>query len=128
MSDIKIASDWTAEDGSTRYDLPKGQWVEFRDEVSYGEQAELDIACKALPDEKALPMRLAAHITAWSLTYSQKAGGGALPICQESLEAMPMSRLWKLLEALQKHTEAMKGRYDDPLSDADSNSASPSAA
>jgi hypothetical protein len=86
MSDMKIASDWTAEDSSTRCDLPRGQWVEFRDEVSYGDQAELDVA--------------------W----------------------MPMSRLWTLLKAFQTHTEAVKARYDDPLSKDDSTSASPSAA
>jgi hypothetical protein len=125
MSDMKIASDWTAEDSSTRYDLPKGQWVEFRDEVSYGDQAELDIACKPLADELALPKRLAFHVTAWSLTYPD---GKPLPVCEESLQAMPMSRLWKLLKALQTHTEAVKAKYDDPLSEDDSTSASPSAA
>jgi hypothetical protein len=125
MSDTKIASDWTAEDSSTRYDLPKGQWVEFRDEVSYGDQAELDIACKPLADELALPKRLAFHVTAWSLTYPD---GKPLPVCEESLQAMPMSRLWKLLKALQTHTEAIKAKYDDPLSEDDSTSASPSAA
>jgi hypothetical protein len=125
MSDMKIASDWTAEDSSTRYDLPKGQWVEFRDEVSYGDQAELDIACKPLADELALPKRLAFHVTAWSLTYPD---GKPLPVCEESLQAMPMSRLWKLLKALQTHTEAIKAKYDDPLSEDDSTSASPSAA
>jgi hypothetical protein len=125
MSDTKIASDWTAEDSSTRYDLPKGQWVEFRDEVSYGDQAELDIACKPLADELALPKRLAFHVTAWSLTYPD---GKPLPVCEESLQAMPMSRLWKLLKALQTHTEAVKAKYDDPLSEDDSTSASPSAA
>jgi hypothetical protein len=125
MSDTKIASDWTAEDSSTRYDLPKGQWVEFRDEVSYGDQADLDIACKPLADELALPKRLAFHVTAWSLTYPD---GKPLPVCEESLQAMPMSRLWKLLKALQTHTEAVKAKYDDPLSEDDSTSASPSAA
>jgi hypothetical protein len=125
MSDMKIASDWTAEDSSTRYDLPKGQWVEFRDEVSYGDQADLDIACKPLADELALPKRLAFHVTAWSLTYPD---GKPLPVCEESLQAMPMSRLWKLLKALQTHTEAIKAKYDDPLSEDDSTSASPSAA
>jgi hypothetical protein len=125
MSDMKIASDWTAEDSSTRYDLPKGQWVEFRDEVSYGDQADLDIACKPLADELALPKRLAFHVTAWSLTYPD---GKPLPVCEESLQAMPMSRLWKLLKALQTHTEAVKAKYDDPLSEDDSTSASPSAA
>jgi hypothetical protein len=128
MSDTKIASDWTAEDTSSRYDLPKGQWVEFRDEVPYGEQAELDIACKSLPDEQALPKRLAFHVTGWSLTYPQKAGGGPLPVCEESLQAMPTSRLWKLLDALRKHNDVVKARYDDPLSEDDSTSASPSAA
>jgi len=128
MSDTKIATDWTSEDGSTRYDLPRGNWVEFRDEVSYGEQADLDIVCKALPDEKALPKRLAAHITDWSLTYPAKQGGAALPICQESLEAMPTPRLMALLNALKTHTDAQKAKYDDPLSDAVSSSASPSAA
>jgi hypothetical protein len=125
MSDMKIASDWTAEDSSTRCDLPRGQWVEFRDEVSYGDQAELDIACKPLADELALPKRLAFHVTAWSLTYPD---GKPLPVCEESLQAMPMSRLWKLLKALQTHTEAVKAKYDDPLSEDDSTSASPSAA
>ena len=125
MSDAKIASDWTAEDSSTRYDLPKGQWIEFRDEVSYGDQADLDIACKGLPDEKALPKRLAFHVTAWSLTYPD---GKPLPVCEESLEAIPMARLWKLLEALQTHTESVKARYADPLSEDASISASPSAA
>jgi hypothetical protein len=128
MSDTKIASDWTAEDSSTRYDLPKGQWVEFRDEVSYGEQAALDIACKPLADELALPKRLAFHVTAWSLTYPVKAGGGPLPVCEESLQAMPMARLWVLLKALQTHTEAVKAKYADPLSEDDSTSASRSAA
>jgi len=126
MSDSsKIASDWTAEDSSTRHDLPKGQWVEFRDEVSYGEQAALDIACKPLADELALPKRLAFHITAWSLTYSD---GKPLPVCEESLQAMPMSRLWTLLTALQKQTEATKAKYADPLSEDDSTSVSQSAA
>jgi hypothetical protein len=128
MSDAKIASDWTAEDTSTRYELPRGQWVEFRDELSYGDQADLDIACKALPDELALPKRLAFYVTDWSLTYPAKAGAGKLPVCEESLQAIPMPRLWRLLEALQKHTDAMKARYDDPLSDDASSSASPSAA
>jgi hypothetical protein len=126
MSDtIKIASDWTAEDSSTRHALPKGQWVEFRDEVSYGEQAELDIACKPLADELALPKRLAFHVTAWSLTY---ADGKPLPVCEESLQAIPMSRLWVLLKALQTHTDAVKARNNDPFSEDDSISASPSAA
>jgi hypothetical protein len=126
MSDtIKIASDWTAEDSSTRHALPKGQWVEFRDEVSYGEQAELDIACKPLADELALPKRIAFHVTAWSLTY---ADGTPLPVCEESLQAIPMSRLWVLLKALQTHTEAIKAKNNDPLSEDDSISASPSAA
>jgi hypothetical protein len=128
MSDEKIATDWTSEDSSTRYPLPGGNWVEFRDEVPYGEQADLDIACKPLPDEKALPKRLAYHITGWSLTYPAKKGGGSLPVCEESLEAMPMPRLWRLIAALQTHTEATKARYADPLSDDDSSSASPSAA
>ncbi len=127
MSDsTKIASDWTAEDSSTRYDLPKGQWVEFRDEVSYGDQAALDIECKPLADELALPKRLAFHMTAWSLTYPD--GVKPLPVCEESLQAMPMARLWSLLKALQTHTEATKARYADPLSEDDSTSASPSAA
>jgi hypothetical protein len=127
MSDrlTKIASDWTAEDSSTRHVLPKGQWIEFRDEVAYGEQAALDIACKPLADELALPKRLAFHVTAWSLTY---ADGKPLPVCEESLQAMPMSRLWVLLEALRTHTEATKAKYADPLSEDDSSSASPSAA
>jgi hypothetical protein len=125
MSDMKIASDWTAEDSSTRCDLPRGQWVEFRDEVSYGDQAELDVACKPLADELVLPKRLAFHVTAWSLTYPD---GKPLPVCEESLQAMPMSRLWTLLKAFQTHTEAVKARYDDPLSKDDSTSASPSAA
>lgn len=128
MSDIKIASDWTAEEGSTRYDLPKGQWVEFKDEVPYGAQAKLDIACKSLPDEEAFPKRLAFHITAWSLTYPAKSGGGPLPICEESLAAITTPRLMPLLKALDKHTKAMKERYDDPLPEDESNSASPSAA
>jgi hypothetical protein len=126
MSDnTKIASDWTAEDSSTRHPLPKGQWVEFRDEVSYGEQAALDIACKPLADELALPKRLAFHVTAWSLTY---ADGKPLPVCEESLQAIPMSRLWVLLKALQTHTDAVKARNNDPFSEDDSISASPSAA
>jgi len=127
MSDrmTKIASDWTAEDSSTRHVLPKGQWIEFRDEVAYGEQAALDIACKPLADELALPKRLAFHVTSWSLTYPD---GRALPVCEESLQAMPMSRLWVLLEALRTHTEATKAKYADPLSEDDSSSASPSAA
>jgi hypothetical protein len=126
MSDVrKIASDWTADDTSTRHDLPKGQWVELRDEVSYGEQADLDIACKPLADELALPKRIAFHVTAWSLTYGD---GKPLPVCEESLQAMPMSRLWTLLKALQAHTDAVKAKYADPLSEDDSISASPSAA
>lgn len=125
MSDnAKIASDWTAEDGSTRYDLPKGQWIEFKDEISYGEQARLDIACKGLPDEEALPKRLAAHITAWSLTYPD---GKPLPVCEESLKEIPTRRLVKLLPLLEQHHKAVEARYEDPLSESASSSASPSA-
>lgn len=123
MSDTKIASDWTAEDGSTRYDLPKGQWIEFRDEIPFGEQADLDIACKGLADEKALTKRLAAHITAWSLTYPD---GKPLPVCEESLEAIPTRRLVKLLPVLERHQQEIEARYADPLSDSASSSASPS--
>ena len=126
MSDTtKIASDWTAEDGSSRYALPKGQWVEFKNEVAYGEQAELDVACKALPDEKAMPKRLAFHITAWSLTYPN---GLPLPVCVESLEAIPTRRLVPFLKALEQHNKAVEERYADPLSEDGSSSASPSAA
>lgn len=127
MSDaaLKIASDWTAEDGRTRYDLPRGQWVEFRDEVSYREQAALDIACKALPDEDAMPKRLAFAITAWSLTYRD---GSPLPVCEESLAEFPTRRLMPFLRALEQHNAAMEARYADPLSEDASTSASPSAA
>lgn len=126
MSDsTKIASDWTAEDGSTRYDLPKGQWVEFKNEVPYGDQKDLDIACKALADEEAMPKRLAFHITAWSLTYPD---GRALPVCLESLMAFPVRRLVPFLKALEQHNKAIEERYTDPLSEDDSSSASPSAA
>lgn len=127
MSDstTQIASDWTATEGSTRYDLPRGQWVEFRDEISYGEQADLDIACKGLPDEKALPKRLAMHITAWSLTYRD---GKALPVCEESLTELPTRRLLAFLPVLETHTAAITARYDDPLSEAASSKPSPSVA
>jgi len=125
MSDTtKIASDWTAEEGSTRYSMPKGQWIEFQNEISYGDQARLDIACKGLPDEDALPKRLAAHITAWSLTYPD---GKPLPVCEESLREIPTRRLVKVLPLLEQHHTAMEARYQDPLSDAASSSASPSA-
>jgi len=126
MSDVtKIASDWTSDEGSTRYDLPRGQWVEFRDEISYGEQAALDIACKGMADEDALPKRLAAFISAWSLTYPD---GRPLPVCEESLREMPTRRLVKFLPLLTDHHKAVEARYDDPLSERDSSSASPSAA
>jgi hypothetical protein len=128
MSDEQIASSWVATDGSTRYPLPKGQWVEFRDEVPYREQARLDIECKKLPDEEALPKRLAFHITAWSLTYPKSSGGGPLPVCEESLNEFPTQRLVAFLKALETHTTAMKDRYADPLSEDESSSASPSAA
>lgn len=126
MSDetAKIASDWTAEDSSTRYALPRGQWVEFKDEITYGEQADLDIACKSLPDEKALPKRLAHHITAWSLTYQ---GGKPMPVCEESLMEIPTRRLLSFLPLLEQHTKGIAERYDDPLSDAASSKPSPSA-
>ena len=127
MSDstTKIASDWTTEEGSTRYDLPRGQWVEFRDEMSYGEQAALDVACKSLPDEDALPKRMAAHITAWSLTY---ANGTPLPVCEESLREIPTRRLMRFLPLLEQHGKAIEARYADPLPEPVLNSASPSAA
>jgi hypothetical protein len=51
-----------------------------------------------------------------------------LPVCEESLQAIPMSRLWVLLKALQTHTDAVKARNNDPFSEDDSISASPSAA
>lgn len=118
-------SDWTARDGESRYDLPQGQWVAFKDEVSYGAQAKLDIACKKLPDEEALPKRLAFHITAWSLTYPD---GRPLPVCEEALQEMPTRRLVAFLKALEQHNAAIEARYADPLSEGDSTSASPSAA
>lgn len=118
-------SDWTAKDGESRYDLPHGQWVAFRDEVSYGEQAKLDIACKGLPDEDALPKRLAFQITGWSLTY---AGGKPLPVCEESLREMPARRLVLFLTALEQHQSVIAARYDDPLVESASSSASLSAA
>jgi len=120
----KLASDWTADDGSLTYDLPGGQTVSFRRDVSYGEQMELDLACKNLPDEAAFAKRLAFFITGWSLTYPN---GTPLPIAEESIQALGMRRIPLLLAALQKHMETVKETYDDPLSDADSNSASPSA-
>lgn len=127
MSDAasKIASDWTTEDTSTRYDLPRGQWVEFRDEVSYGEQADLDVACKTLPDEKALPKRLAFHITAWSLTYKD---GKPMPVCEESLAEIPTRRLLAFIPLLDQHNKAIATRYDDPLDDSAESKSSPSAA
>lgn len=129
MSDVQIASkkpsDWLADSGSSRYDLPKGQWVEFKDEVPYGEQARLDITCKGLPDEEALPKRLAFHITAWSLTY---ADGRALPVCEESLQQIPTRRLVQFLKALEQHHKAIEERYADPLSEDDSTKPSLSAA
>lgn len=121
----KVFSDWTVKDGESRYDLPHGQWVTFKDEVSYGEQAQLDIACKSLPDEDALPKRLAFQITAWSLTYPD---GRPLPPCEESLREMPTRRLFLFLQALETHQQAMAARYDDPLPESASTSASPSAA
>ncbi len=124
MSDHKIASDWTAEDTSTRYALPKGQWVEFRDEIPYGEAAALDIQCKGLEQEDALPKRLSAQIAAWSLTY---ADGRPLPVCEESLREFPTKRLLTFLPLLDRHAEAIEARYADPLSDGASSSVSPSA-
>ena len=127
MSDeqTKIASDWTTEDGSTRYSLPRGQWVEFRDEISYGEQADLDVACKSLPDEKALPKRLAHHIAAWSLTYRD---GKPMPVCEESLAEFPTRRLLEFLPLLEQHTKGIAERYADPLDDSAESKSSPSAA
>lgn len=125
MSDTKIASDWTASTGSTRYDLPGGQWVEFRDEVPYGEQADIDKRCKKLDDEDAFPIRLAAVITSWSLTYPN---GNPLPICPESIASFGAPRILRLIKTLSQHNEAMKASYADPLSEDDLSSASPSAA
>ena len=127
MSDAQTpgeTSDWIAKDGESRYDLPHGQWVAFKDEISYGQQSKLDITCKALPDEEALPKRLAFQITAWSLTHN----GKPLPVCEESLQEMPARRIVLFLTALQQHQEAIAARYADPLSESDSTSASPSAA
>lgn len=122
---MKIASDWTVDESSTRYDLPGGQWIEFRDEVAYGQQADLDIACKGLADERALAKRLAFHVTAWSLTYPANKGGGPLPICEDALEAMPIAKVMVLVKALHAHTQAVEARYADPLSEPASSSALP---
>jgi hypothetical protein len=93
--------------------------------MSYGEQAALDVACKALADEDALPKRMAAHITAWSLTYPD---GRPLPVCEESLREIPTRRLLRFLPLLEQHGKAIEARYADPLSEPDSSSVSPSAA
>jgi len=125
MSSERLASDWTSQDAEDRYDLPGGQWVAFRRDVSYGAQAKLDIACKALENEEALPKRLAFHIVSWSLTYPN---GAALPVCEESVAELPTPRIMLLLRALEQHMTRETERYADPLSGDDSTSASPSAA
>lgn len=121
----RLASDWTADDGAEKVTLPGDQWVQFRTDVSYGEQMRLDIACKSLADEEAFAKRLAFHISAWSLTYPD---GRPLPVVEESIQALSMKKVRLLLEHLAQHNEEVKAQHDDPLSDGASTSASPSAA
>ena len=116
------------EPASTRCDLSDGDWVEFKNLLSFGEATKIRQAAlpKLTRSEEGRPtgdidwreyriVRLLVWITAWS--FRTRDGKKSKTISRENLEALQEDTFVEQEKALDQHVEAMEAEPARPSGD-----------
>ncbi|MFA5635423.1 MAG: hypothetical protein WC977_05900 [Anaerovoracaceae bacterium] len=109
---------FTDAEAVVRYDLSDGDWVEFRQDLSFAERRAVEAGAlkgRLNPETKTVDMdvdweafevsRLAGWIRAWSLTDE----GKAVPPTRQWISRLSVATATELTALLDRHLEAVDG-------------------
>lgn len=111
-----MARKWFVEPETVRYDLGDGDWIEFKKDITYGEQQKLKKAALSLSREDTegvldinWDMVDIVDLVMWTVDWSLCDGdGNPMPITTETVSALSRDGAQRLQDELRKHKEAQE--------------------
>jgi hypothetical protein len=100
-----------------RLDLPDGEWIEVKKELTFGEQQDMFTSMRrqlapgeppVLDPARIAMCRMQAYILAWSFTEN----GRSVPVSMGAMRQLRIPMAMAIREALEKHDEDVQEEHE----------------